>query len=115
MLRRVEAAEEGADGAVPGQHVEAAGIRQRGEFRGLRAAAEQHAGAGALQVGERGAVELHALLQVAQQMLGRHHLGDHPSAEGDDLVVDVFHAGVLDAGAEFLGDCGAGVMFFMKI
>ncbi|MNM81174.1 hypothetical protein D3C81_931660 [compost metagenome] len=115
MVGLVETAEEGADRGVPGQHIEAADIRQRGEFGGLCAAAEQHAGAGALQVGERRAVKLHAFLQVAQQVLGRHHLGDHPAAEGDHLVVDVFHAGLADAGIEVLGDCGAGVVFFMKV
>jgi hypothetical protein len=55
-----------------------------------------------LQVGHGGTVELHAFFKVAQQMLGRHDLGDDTTGEGDNLVVEVFDAGIFDAFNQFL-------------
>jgi hypothetical protein len=46
-------------------------------------------------------VELHAFQGCATNV-GRHDLGDDATGEGDNLVVEVFDAGIFDAFNQFL-------------
>ena len=115
VVRLVHAAEERPDGFIPGKHVEAVDVGNRGEFGCLRAPAQQFSRPGCLQVGHGGTVELHAFFKVAQQMLGRHDLGNDTTGEGDNLVVEVFDAGIFDAFNQFLRGLGAGVEFSVQV
>ncbi|MNR27027.1 hypothetical protein D3C85_1442780 [compost metagenome] len=60
-------------------------------------------------------MELNAFLKVAQQMFRRHDLGDDATGEGDNLIVEVFDAGIFDAFSQFLGRLGAGVEFSVQV
>ncbi|MNC50094.1 hypothetical protein D3C75_993150 [compost metagenome] len=115
VIRLVHAAEERPNGFIPRKNVEAINVRDSGELGCLRAPAQQFASTGRLKIGHSGAVELHAFLKVTQQMFRRHDLGDDATGEGDNLIVEVFDAGIFDAFGQFLGRLGAGVEFSVQV
>ena len=60
-------------------------------------------------------MELDALVEIAQQVLGRNHLGHHPAREGHHLVVEILDTRLADACAQVLLDRGTVVDVTMAI
>ena len=109
VVAAVEAAEEAADVRRPGQHLERVGVGYHGKLFRRDATAEQLAVSIDGDVGDRGAVELHAPVEAASKVRGRDDLGQHATVDRDELVVDELHTGLGHPRGEGVGGRGVGL------
>ena len=102
----VEVADDARERPVPGQDGEGRSVGQGDELLRLRPARDERAVAARGQIGDRGAVELDAPLQVAAQVPRRHDLGHHAGVQGRELVVDVLDPGFLYLSSQIVRGSG---------